>query len=361
MYNFANAESDNYNVDFIYYYPYDKGHSYQDIDLPDKNCIVLKYTEYRQCTKCIREIWEILSHKEYDLILIPGHSRMPSIAALVIAAYKNIPILYSSDEISDGEMSFLKKLRRRLITSTIIKKVDAFFVPGIASKKYFCERGANENRIFLGSYCLDADALYKEAEEQTAFIPELRESLSVASDDVLFMYAGRYLPVRDILTLVKAFHHVKRCHDNAKLLLIGDGEDKEKVLAYVSANNVEGIIFSDFIKIHEIGKYYLASDVYVLPSILEHYSLACVQAAICELPIITTVNVGANADIIIEGKTGYIVPCQDVECLASAMINCIISKDKLKDMGKLAHQNAMKLNIQWATNELRKAVLYCLN
>jgi len=361
MFNLAEVEHDKYHIDFVYYYPYDKGHSYQDINLPGKDCTVLKYAEYRQCLKCIREIWNILSSKKYDLILIPGHSRMPSIAALIFATCKNIKILYSSDEMADGKISFSKKLRRHFLTSAIIKKADAFFVPGLASKKYFCEHGANENSIFLGLYCLDVDALYKEAVEQLPFVPELRESFLVAPNDVLFMYAGRYLPVRDILTLVKAFHKVKHSHANAKLLLIGDGEDKEKVLEYISANSVKGVLFSDFIKIHEIGKYYLASDVYVLPSILEHYSLACVQAAVCGLPIITTVNVGVNPDIIINGVNGYVVPSQDVDCLAAAMIDCIINSDKLKYMGKLAHNNAIKLNISWATNELRKAISYCLN
>lgn len=361
MCSFADVERDEYRVDFIYYYPYDKGHSYQDINMPNKNCTILKFTEYRQCLKCFKEMRNILSRRKYDLILIPGHSRMPSIAALIIALRKKIKILYSSDEIADGKMSFLKKLRRRFLTTAIIRKADAFYVPGLASKKYFCERGANENSIFLGSYCLDVDALYKETQEQLPFAAELRVSFSVYPDDLLFMYAGRYLPVRDVLTLVKAFNKVKRRHDNARLLLIGNGEDKEKVLEYISANNVEGVLFSDFIKLHEIGKYYLASDVYVLPSILEHYSLACVHAAVCGLPIITTVNVGVNSDIIINGENGYVVPCKDEDSLAEAMSNCIISSSKLKKMGMLSRDKAMMLNIPWAVNELSLAVSYCLN
>ncbi|MEA4894589.1 MAG: glycosyltransferase family 4 protein [Oscillospiraceae bacterium] len=361
MYNFAHLERDKYHVDFVYYHAYDIGHSYQDIDLPEKNFTVLKYAEYRQCFRCIREIWNILSQKKYDLILIPGHSRMPSIAALIIASWKKIPILYSSDEIADGKMSIFKKHRRHILTRTIIKIAAAFFVPGLASKKYFCERGARESSIFLGSYCLDVDALYKEALEQSSSVPELRKSLSAAPDDVLFMYAGRYLPVRDVLTLVKAFHKVRGCRENIKLLLIGSGDDREKVLEYISANRVQDVLFSDFIKLHEIGRYYLASDVYVLPSIFEHYSLACVHAAVCGLPIITTVNVGVNPDIIINGESGHIIPSQDVDCLAAAMTDCIINSSRLKDMGKLAHDNAMKLNVSWATNELRKAVSYCLS
>ncbi|MFB0919935.1 MAG: glycosyltransferase family 4 protein [Oscillospiraceae bacterium] len=361
MYSFAEIKRDEYNIDFVYYHPLDMGHSYQDISLPEENCTVLKYAEYRQCFKCFKEMRNILSRRKYDLILIPGHSRMPSIAALLIALHKKIKILYSSDEIADGKMRFLKKIRRRFLTAAIIRKADALYVPGLASKKYFCERGAKENSIFLGSYCLDVDALYEEAQEQLPFASELRKSLSVSPDDLLFMYAGRYLPVRDVLTLVKAFHKVKRCHDNAKLLLIGDGEDKKKVLEYISANNVEGVLFSNFIKLHEIGKYYLAADVYVLPSILEHYSLACVHAAVCGLPIITTVNVGINPDIIINAENGYVVPCKDEDSLAEAMSNCIVSRSKLNKMGRLSHDNAMRLNIPWAVNELSKAVSYCLN
>jgi len=62
-----------------------------------------------------------------------------------------------------------------------------------------------------------------------------------------------------------------------------------------------------------------ATDAFVLPSLWEGMPLTLLEASATALPIVAT-DVGGNAEVVLEGKTGYLVPVRDTNALAQAML-----------------------------------------
>jgi len=79
---------------------------------------------------------------------------------------------------------------------------------------------------------------------------------------------------------------------------------------------------------------YLSSvDVFVLPSRSEGFSNAIVEAMATSLPVIAT-DVGGNAEAVQDGVSGIIVPAEDPDALASAIVDLLSDITKAKQMGE---------------------------
>ena len=69
----------------------------------------------------------------------------------------------------------------------------------------------------------------------------------------------------------------------------------------------------------ELYKYYSQGSVFVMPSIQEGMALVQLQAMACGLPLICTTNTGGE-DLIVEGKSGYVVPIRNPNALAERIL-----------------------------------------
>ena len=75
-----------------------------------------------------------------------------------------------------------------------------------------------------------------------------------------------------------------------------------------------------------------ASDVYCLPSRSEGLSNALLEAMACELPCVAT-RVGGNPEVVVEGKTGYLVESEDAASLAAALLRTLQHLPAARHMG----------------------------
>jgi len=92
---------------------------------------------------------------------------------------------------------------------------------------------------------------------------------------------------------------------------------------------------------HEVLKLMRSCDVFCLPSIVEGRALVMQEAMSQGLPLIITPNTG-GADLIIEGKTGYLVPIRSPEAIAEKLTWFLENRSEIVPMGQLAQQHAEK-------------------
>jgi glycosyltransferase involved in cell wall biosynthesis len=89
-----------------------------------------------------------------------------------------------------------------------------------------------------------------------------------------------------------------------------------------------------------------AADIFVLPSRSEGFSNAIVEAMAASLPVVAT-NVGGNAEAVQDGVSGFIVPSEDPQALAAAIMQLLADPDKAKAMGSAGKQRvAEKFTIE---------------
>jgi len=77
----------------------------------------------------------------------------------------------------------------------------------------------------------------------------------------------------------------------------------------------------------------------LLPSQLESFGLAALEAMACEVPAVAT-NVGGVPEVIEDGKTGFLAEVGDIETMAAKAIEILSDDKRLREMGKLARFEA---------------------
>jgi N-acetyl-alpha-D-glucosaminyl L-malate synthase BshA len=153
------------------------------------------------------------------------------------------------------------------------------------------------------------------------------------------MHLSNFRPVKRLTDAVEIFTLV-RAKMPAKLVLIGDGPDRGAAEYLVRKNKLQKDVF--FLgKQDAVYQKLAAADLFLLPSQLESFGLAALEAMACEVPVIGT-NVGGMPEVVEHGVDGYLVEPGDVQGAARYAIEILSRPDKGREMGKIARVNAKK-------------------
>jgi glycosyltransferase involved in cell wall biosynthesis len=160
--------------------------------------------------------------------------------------------------------------------------------------------------------------------------PSMREELNISRDIVLLGCIGRIEEQKGQEYLVSAMKHI----EDAKLILVGSEE--ERYLHRIKALCTKFRIFNRVVFIpyrDDIPSLLKALDILVLPSFTEGFSRIILEAMAAKKPVVAT-NVGGNAEAVVEGETGYIVPAGNSFALAARINDLVSDKKKRKKMGQ---------------------------
>ncbi len=168
-----------------------------------------------------------------------------------------------------------------------------------------------------------------------------KKELGLDPKDKIIGIIARLEPVKSHAMLLRAFAQVIKGVAQAKLLIVGDGklraelEDLTKILNI--NNNVK------FLGVRrDIPELLKIFDVFVLSSLSEAASVTLLEAMAAGVPIVAT-NVGGNPEIVLEGKTGFLVPRGDDKAMAKALIEVLSNPGKAKDMELAGKQRVNEL------------------
>ena len=123
----------------------------------------------------------------------------------------------------------------------------------------------------------------------------------------------------------------------ARLLMIGDGPERSSAEWLAVNKGIHNKV--DFLgKQDRIHEKLPMADVMLLPSQLESFGLAALEAMACEVVPIAT-NVGGVPEVIDQGQTGFLADVGDVDAMANYALDILSDDAKLKQMGEAAGSN----------------------
>ena len=152
---------------------------------------------------------------------------------------------------------------------------------------------------------------------------EAREELGVPKDAPVFATVGRLNWRKGWDLLIDAFRLlVARCPD-AYLYFVGDGEDRREIeLKLREYGLVERVHITGYLDPPQIATYLNAAHVFVLGSHFEGWPTVMVEALATGKPIVSTA-VSAAADLVENGKNGYILHSRDPRLFCDAMVQAL--------------------------------------
>src|SRR5580698_5440695 len=126
----------------------------------------------------------------------------------------------------------------------------------------------------------------------------------------------------------------------AKLVLMGDGPDRGAAEYLVRKKRLQkDVIFTG--KQNGVYEKLSVADLFLMPSQLESFGLAALEAMACEVPVIAT-NVGGVPEVVEHGVDGYLVEPGDVKSAANYAIEILSRADHGREMGQRARLDAKR-------------------
>jgi glycosyltransferase involved in cell wall biosynthesis len=193
--------------------------------------------------------------------------------------------------------------------------------------------GIPKDKIWPIPYILDTDH-FRPAE--AAARAELRSQLGM-QDGFWACYAGRLVPEKGLNVLLKAWEMVARCNPEARLVIVGDGDQRSHLEELSEIRGIEGRVrFTGAVA--DTVHYLQASDVYVQPSFTEGLPISVLEAMGCSLPVIAT-GVGGVTDLLSNGANGLIIPPHDPDVLSDCLLEMLSNPDLRHRLGSQARQD----------------------
>jgi len=155
----------------------------------------------------------------------------------------------------------------------------------------------------------------------------------------ILMHLSNFRPVKRLTDAVETFALV-RAKMPAKLVLIGDGPDHGAAEYLVRRKKLQKDV-SFLGKQATVYEKLATADLFLLPSQLESFGLAALEAMACEVPVIGT-NTGGVPEVVEHGVDGYLVEPGDVQAAARYAIDILCRPDRGREMGQRARANAKR-------------------
>jgi len=165
---------------------------------------------------------------------------------------------------------------------------------------------------------------------------EQRREYAAAGERIL-VHLSNFRPVKRVLDVVEIFDRVRK-KVPSKLLLIGDGPDRSQAEWLAVQKGIhDHVMFLG--KQDQIREKLAMSDVMLLPSELESFGLAALEAMACEVVPIAT-RAGGLPEVVEHGVSGFLADVGDVETMARYAIDLLSDESRLRQMGKQARAGA---------------------
>ncbi len=203
---------------------------------------------------------------------------------------------------------------------------DRIMVLSSYARRTMVENGIDEKKIFVNRCGVNLDQ----------FEPGEKKD-----DTFRVIQCGGLRPGKGVHYLIKAFRELGI--RDSELWLIGGGYQDSPLKTFFEENRSENIQFKGTYPQNRLKYLYQQGSVFVLNSLSDGFGMVVTQAMACALPVIVTENVGA-ADLVEDGKNGFVIPIRDVEALKERLTYLYENQDERRRMGQNAYQTILSGN-----------------
>jgi len=170
---------------------------------------------------------------------------------------------------------------------------------------------------------------------------DIRKELGISTNNSVVCMVSCFKPQKSPQDFIRLAFLVKKVSPETRFILVGDGVLRKKIKRLIRSFNLEReVILTGWRS--DIPRILSVADVFVLTSLWEGLPISALEAMASSKPVVST-HTGGVADVIFEGKTGFLVPPQDVDKMSDRLIVLLKDKNLRAQMGQNA-RDSLKFN-----------------
>jgi L-malate glycosyltransferase len=158
-----------------------------------------------------------------------------------------------------------------------------------------------------------------------------------AAGEKILIHLSNFRPVKRVTDVVKVFAKIVE-RMPARLLLVGDGPDRSSAEWLAHGFGIQDRV-AFLGKQESVNELLPVADLMLMPSELESFGLAALEAMACRVPTIGT-RVGGVPELIEDGVTGRLLPVGDTDAMANAAVELLTQPERLDEMGRAGRVSA---------------------
>ena len=242
---------------------------------------------------------------------------------------------------SDYRLDYLGRPVSRLTYGTInaiaLRRLDYRIGVSDAMTDLLISRGFNPDRLFTIYNGIDFSARTP-AMTRSQYLSSV--GLEAGEDAVVVGIAARLNPVKDIGTLIRGFAIAHQSCPQLRLLIAGDGEQREMLQGLARELGVEQqVCFAGWVS--DTDSFYGALDINTLTSLSETFPYALTEGARAALPTVAS-RVGGVPYLIDHGVNGFLFKPGDAEALARHLVTLARDRALRQHMGQRLYERGKR-------------------
>lgn len=180
-----------------------------------------------------------------------------------------------------------------------------------------------------------------------------RKELGISPSCRVIGTAARLNSIKNIAMMLRGLKLILEKVPNTYLIIAGEGEEEQNLKNL--ACELEIADHAKFIGLRfDLPEIYQLFEVFLLTSFSEGVSLTLLEAMVSCVPAVVT-NVGGNREVVLEGKTGYLVPVGEDGLLALKVIELLADAELAALMGKVANHRVQEVfSVEVMVDEYRR-------
>jgi glycosyltransferase involved in cell wall biosynthesis len=276
-----------------------------------------------------------LRRGNYDALLVHAWSSPATWLAVASAKIFGVKTLLRAENPWNQEIgrSGAKHVLRNIALRMFFAMIDAFLYIGEENRQFYLHYGIPERKLFFTPHAVENERFFKEAERLAPQRENIRKSIGLKSNAVVFLTVGKFIEKKRHLDLLRAYERFDE--PNKALVIVGEGALRQKLEQFIDDKKLPNVHLPGFVGQTEIAKYYVAADVFVLPSGQgETWGLVINEAMCFGLPVIVSDTVGSASDLVRDGKNGYVFPLGKVDALVHALEDLAGNDGKREGFGR---------------------------
>jgi glycosyltransferase involved in cell wall biosynthesis len=254
----------------------------------------------------------------YDVVWVHGYAHLTTWLAAAAARRRGTRLLVRDEQTLLHGRAPYKQALKAIALRALYSQAAGLYI-GEQNRRYFRHYGMPDDRLYPAPYCVDNAYFRAQAKALAPRRSELRASFGIDDDAPVVLFAGKLIEKKQPLRLVEAYTRV-RAQQPCWLLIAGDGPQRTEVEYLAAHLGAKGVRIAGFLNQAELSAAYAAADLFVLPSARhETWGLVVNEAMNFELPVVVSDKVGCGADLVEEGRSGFVVAHDGTEQLAEVI------------------------------------------